>query len=867
MPKSVVDNADAIQAYGAIISVVISLILPLIPLFFHRDNKSPAPADDTQKGTQQTLSSDTQYEETLLDTSIVIDKETCPYLGLTAFSQAESHLFFGRRREIREALGHIGRAVTGLPDSPPCYWLQVEGNSGAGKSSLVKAGLLPVFSDVKASQGLMQQTGMKNWKIIDPIMPGKHPLDRLANALEQSFINDPNQRDLGACKALLTNNEAALSDKLREQADGKTTFVLVIDQFEELFTLSDADERNQLDALLAYALKQDDCPLCLITTVRLDFLEGFEMLPKLSEMYNRYCKRYLLKTISLQGLREAIEKPAEQAGLEVSEVSAAILHDAQHEVGALPLVENALRVLWQHRKGNKLSGHFFTEKGGLAGLLEDQADALLASIEHKITGGKQASLELLLALTRVNDEGRHTRRRLPIGEACLIAGGKKANKQQGRDIIDYLTGRRAINPASNKAGQLRLLTTVGEADKQEIDIIHETLIRSRGDKDAKTGKLIGYWQTLYQYIEKNRDRGFYRDQLARKAKQWQANKGLKNRSKLAAWGDFKRYKNLRLEKDTLEYNYRRRSQWLLGLQALVIAVVLGFVVESFAWTQRHGFPTSYMLMQQQFRLMSWGVMSDESFMPENDLVKIPASAEPFKIGELNEDNRKNTDPSQLANFAMEPKEIQLKQAFELSKYELSYQQYDYYVWRQQKQGKPVDYPDGTKEKARGNRAVVNVSWDDANAYLQWLSDRTGDYYRLPSEAEWEYAARAGTTTSYWWGDEIGKNNASCYDCGSKWDNKTVAPVNSFEADKKWGLYNMAGNVWEWTCSEWGESFDGREMPNRCVDPKNNDGKRVIRGGSWNFRPVGLRSSSRTGSFTDFEFNTIGFRVLRDSRTN
>jgi len=84
-------------------------------------------------------------------------------------------------------------------------------------------------------------------------------------------------------------------------------------------------------------------------------------------------------------------------------------------------------------------------------------------------------LELLLALTRVNDEGRHTRRRLSISEACLIAGGKKSDSQQGRKIIDYLTGRTAINPQIKGEGQLRLLTTSGESeDKQEIDIINLT---------------------------------------------------------------------------------------------------------------------------------------------------------------------------------------------------------------------------------------------------------------------------------------------------------------------------------------------------------------------------------------------------------
>src|SRR5205823_12154354 len=105
--------------------------------------------------------------------------------------------------------------------------------------------------------------------------------------------------------------------------------------------------------------------------------------------------------------------------------------------------------------------------------------------------------------------------------------------------------------------------------------------------------------------------------------------------------------------------------------------------------------------------------------------------------------------------------------------------------------KPSDYGWG-----RGRRPVINVSWDDAKAYAAWLANRTGKAYRLLSEAEWEYAARAGTTTVYFWGDAIGNNNANCDGCGSQWDKRQTAPVGSFKSNA-FGLYDMAGNVWQW----------------------------------------------------------------------
>jgi formylglycine-generating enzyme required for sulfatase activity len=97
---------------------------------------------------------------------------------------------------------------------------------------------------------------------------------------------------------------------------------------------------------------------------------------------------------------------------------------------------------------------------------------------------------------------------------------------------------------------------------------------------------------------------------------------------------------------------------------------------------------------------------------------------------------------------------------------------------------------------RGDRPVIDVSWEHARAYVKWLSTMTGKQYWLLSEAEWEYAARAGTTTAFYWGDELGEKNANCYDCGSEWSRKWTSPVGSFKPNP-FGLYDMAGNVWQW----------------------------------------------------------------------
>jgi formylglycine-generating enzyme required for sulfatase activity len=97
---------------------------------------------------------------------------------------------------------------------------------------------------------------------------------------------------------------------------------------------------------------------------------------------------------------------------------------------------------------------------------------------------------------------------------------------------------------------------------------------------------------------------------------------------------------------------------------------------------------------------------------------------------------------------------------------------------------------------RGQQPVINVSWNDAQRYVTWLSKMTRKPYRLLTEAEYEYAARAGTETAYWWGEDIGQGHANCSGCGSEFGGRSPAPVRSFPANP-FGLYEMNGNVWEW----------------------------------------------------------------------
>ena len=161
---------------------------------------------------------------------------------------------------------------------------------------------------------------------------------------------------------------------------------------------------------------------------------------------------------------------------------------------------------------------------------------------------------------------------------------------------------------------------------------------------------------------------------------------------------------------------------------------------------------------------------------------------------------------------------------------------------------------------RGNRPVIRVSWNEANQYAEWLGAITGESYRLLTEVEWEYAARAGTTTAYFWGNEIGQGNANCIGCGSEWDGKQVAPVGSFKPNA-FGLFDMHGNVWQWTgdCSI---KASNNPRTNDSTTFTENCGRRAIRGGSWRSSPRFLRAMCRDAEDPSIRAIDVGFRVAR-----
>jgi len=202
------------------------------------------------------------------------------------------------------------------------------------------------------------------------------------------------------------------------------------------------------------------------------------------------------------------------------------------------------------------------------------------------------------------------------------------------------------------------------------------------------------------------------------------------------------------------------------------------------------------------------------------------------------------------------RKINLVNPFAMGKFEVTFDEYDRFC-----RATGRDYPEDSGW-GRGTRPVINVSWEDAVAYTQWLSEETGRRYRLPSDSEWEFAARGGTQSRYWWGARAGQDKANCAGCGSLWDAERTAPVGKFPANP-FGLNDTAGNVFEWAADCYHDTFEQAPRDGRPLEKAAGCGKRVIRGGAWSFPPKEVRSANRWRDFPTRSSDDTGFRVLRE----
>ena len=201
-------------------------------------------------------------------------------------------------------------------------------------------------------------------------------------------------------------------------------------------------------------------------------------------------------------------------------------------------------------------------------------------------------------------------------------------------------------------------------------------------------------------------------------------------------------------------------------------------------------------------------------------------------------------------------EVVIPRPLAVSRYEITFDEWDACHADGGCAKKPFD-----RDWGRGKRPVMNVTHDEVWEYMGWISKKTGHTYRLPSEAEWEYAARAGSKTEYWWGDKMVPGAANCRGCGTEWSGIKSAPVGSFKPNP-WGLYDVHGNVLEHVSDCWSLSLKNLppeglpKITKKCTS-------RTVRGGAWYYLSKVSRSASRARNDIRIYSYFIGFRAFRE----
>jgi formylglycine-generating enzyme required for sulfatase activity len=322
---------------------------------------------------------------------------------------------------------------------------------------------------------------------------------------------------------------------------------------------------------------------------------------------------------------------------------------------------------------------------------------------------------------------------------------------------------------------------------------------------------------------------------------------------------------------------RVKRRWRLA-QAAIYILFVGIILGLFGWInqaylleQWRWYATVQPFMRAKVRPYVLSATAEQALKPKDifrecttddskdycpELVVIPAGS--FMMGAP--PGQQDSPPNPILAFltsASPQHEVTIERPFAVAKFAVTFDEWDTCVAF-------GDCVQGISDSGfgRGRRPVINLSWEEAKSYVAWLSKMTGKPYGLLSEAEYEYATRAGTQSLYPWGEDIGRNNANCGECGSKWDKKETTPVGSFPANG-FGLHDMVGNAWEWVEDCYhpdyqGAPMDGSAWMTECVDGH----RHVIRGGSYLTQAGRLRSDSRFGGTTVLNNYGPGFRVAR-----
>jgi formylglycine-generating enzyme required for sulfatase activity len=776
-----------------------------------------------------------------------------PYPGLRPFEIDEWSVFFGRERMIDEVIDRLAAH----------HLVMIHGSSGSGKSSLVRAGVLPKLARQHLRAGEPWQTCS--------IRPSGGPLWNLAKEFARLEGESEDVERIGQIMGQFNKTGATLSviAGSLKNVKGRRLCILV-DQFEELFRFEKETSREEAELFVDLLVRSnvavtesDGAPqkpdgqlaaVHIVATMRSEFLGECARFSGLAEAVNR--TQYLVPRMDHDGLLRAIRRPALLYGGEVSlDLAERLIADVAGREDELPLIQHGLMFMWNtaaaaKQPGNKivLEAAPLDAAGGLPNLLSGHADAIID--EAAPDAERRYAVERLFrALTELNAEGHAVRRPQAFRDLVAVT---QIEDDKLRQIIDALRceGVSFLTPYSQQK----------IADGTPIDISHEALIRC--------------WDRLADpqdgWLRREFDDGLIWRSLLVEAKGFKSSKHRilspatteerwnwwQQRQLNGAWAE--RYGGefglARALIDASRRNARRKRQ----LQGAFIGLLLLISGAGIAYAVATNRVRLELLADLYVRHSVLSAESERALTPADqfhectrcpDMVVVPGGN--FVMGSASSETAADTD-----EFPQHP--VTIGKPFAVAKFEVTFENWDTCYELGGCRIRPDDYGWG-----RGDRPVILVNWDDAQQYVDWLSKQTGKTYRLLTEAEWEYAARAGTTTAYSWGDDIkkdGKAMADCFACGSEWDDKQTAPVGSFPPNA-FGLNDMLGNAWEWVEDCYHDNYEGAPVDGSAWTAGDCN-QRVIRGGSWGDPAQLLRSAFRLRGPIGNRYDGLGFRVAR-----
>jgi formylglycine-generating enzyme required for sulfatase activity len=645
---------------------------------------------------------------------------------------------------------------------------------------------------------------------------------------------------------LLRDGNATLADLLNETErryrelgqSSPPAFLLYIDQGEELYVRAEKEQRRRFSQIIAGGLA--DPRLRALMSLRADFF---------GELLNDEALYLVHRLVKVPPLREAqlqdvVTRPAGllsarfQTDALAVDIARRAAEESAQDAGALPLLSYLLDDMWSEmvRRGDGVL-RLPIQTIDLGRVLVERARKFIA---ERPAAEEALRRILTLKLATVRGDGEPTRRRAPRSE-----------------FTDEEW--RLISELADHPNRL-LVTATSDGGETYAEVAHEAIFRR--------------WEKLKEWVAAERDFLGWKSALEADRRVWEATAATAKADallmgvKLAqaqSWlvaraqdlaAQDRQFIERSIERDakdrTQREGQRRRTR---QMAALVGVLVLG-IGAGLAWSSRDYLQARAITLVEAVRPRVLSPEQERALTPKQifkecahcpEMVMVPAGT--FWMGSPNEERGHET--------IEEPRhEVAIKQPFAVSRFEVTSEEWDACVLLG-----GCRWPAPETGWGRGRRPVINVSWDDAQQYIAWLSQRTGKPYRLLSEAEWEYAARAGSEKAYAWGGEIGENNANCSGCGSEWDLRQTAPVGSFSANA-FGLYDMHGNVHEWTqdCTHW--NYDGAPPDGSAWETGDDCDTRVTRGGSWSSAPGFLRSALRDRNSSDARSDDLGFRVAR-----